>query len=408
MEDDNIMLRISKIHQDLREEQQHNYPLSDLYERSSPEDGRNNPNHAYYDDTTIMQREVQEHNSIRAIIPYQTPKTFATAICCEENDSDAAQISPNQDISIMIQERSKFLELTTKEGRFKMEELLMVQKKTGEATQKARQHLARAKLNLEQCETRGAVVDQKVINAAESSASILLQVESPWNEMYQDLLKYKEAHGGCNVKHALLPYQGSSNPGYIDLGCWVKKIRQQVERSPDEPGWLEPYQIIALNRVGFEWKPQENAWIENYLMLKAYMDEHGKGRNPPNRRNSLGAWCFQQRATYKRLQIGIKNCMNKEEILLLNEIGFIWDHHSNRWMEGYVKLQKFYRKNNHCRISKQCGDMVLFRWVVNERRKYRNFIKRKRPTQTKAQWDLLNSIGFFDGFHVNPWMEYRK
>lgn len=422
--------RLSKLHQDLREEQQHEHPLSDHYEPSNPENGTKN-------ETT--RRKVKEYHTTLAVITGNRPMTFATAMCCDGKNSDETANPPKVDIRInepiiqkytlridnasntirfqdvapivvqsqlnLVQEQSQNMQLTAKEGRFKMDALLMEQKKMEEETQKAHQKLGRALLHLDCCETTGDTLDQTIINGAERFASILLQEDSPWNKMYQNLFKYKEKHGDCNIKHALVPCQGSSNQCYIELGCWVKNIRQQVERPPDEPGWLEPYQIISLNRLGFEWQPLENVWVEKYILLKAYMDEHGRGKNPADRSDPLGAWCSKQRAGYKRFQIGIINSMNEEEILLLNGLGFIWDHQSNGWMDGYARLQKYHEINNHCRISKQCGDMVLFRWVVNERRKYRNFIQKKRPAQTKVQWDLLKNIGFFDGFHVNPWIK---
>eukprot|EP00555_Chaetoceros_dichaeta_P002942 CAMPEP_0198249234 /NCGR_PEP_ID=MMETSP1447-20131203/809_1 /TAXON_ID=420782 /ORGANISM="Chaetoceros dichaeta, Strain CCMP1751" /LENGTH=288 /DNA_ID=CAMNT_0043933809 /DNA_START=182 /DNA_END=1045 /DNA_ORIENTATION=- len=277
--------RLSKIHQDLREEQQHEHPLSDHYELSNPEDGRKNK---------TTRQTVKVYHTPRAIIPENTPTMFATAMRCDGKNYDATENPPKGDIRInepiiqkytlridtasnttrfqdvapivvqsqsnLVQERSQIMQLTVKEGRFKMDALLMEQKKMKEETQKAHHKLARAKFHLDCCETIGGTLDQTVINGAERFAPILLQEDSPWNKMYQKLLKYKETHGDCNIKHALVPYQGSSNQNYVELGCWVKKIRQQVERPPDEPGWLEPYQIISLNRLGFEWQPLENVW----------------------------------------------------------------------------------------------------------------------------------------------------
>jgi len=280
-----------------------------------------------------------------------------------------------------------------------MNALLKVQIEANEAILKARKLLSQAKFYLEQCDNKCIAMDQAVINRAEIFSSVLLQEDSPWNRMYFTLAKYKEIHGDCNVKHALLQYQQTSNPTYSQLGCWVKNIRKQVERAPDDPGWLEPYQVVALNRLEFEWQP-EDFWIENYLMLKAYMEEHGKGQTPNKQNHVLGSWCSDQIAAYKKYQAGITSDINNEGIFLLEEIGFIWDHQSGAWLEGYASLQKYHKMNNHCRVSRHCGDMVLFRWVVKERRKYRNYVEKKKPAQTKVQWDLLNDIAFFHGFHV--------
>ncbi len=66
-------------------------------------------------------------------------------------------------------------------------------------------------------------------------------LESQWEEMFEELKKYKENHGNCNV-----PKYWSKNKR---LGNWVS-----VQRSKYKNGKLGDDNINRLENIGFEWK----------------------------------------------------------------------------------------------------------------------------------------------------------
>ena len=57
-------------------------------------------------------------------------------------------------------------------------------------------------------------------------------------------------------------------------------MRQDYKRSPNDAKRLQPYQIDALERIGFNWNPRENYWNEMFEQLKVYLKNNG-GKMPP-------------------------------------------------------------------------------------------------------------------------------
>ena len=160
---------------------------------------------------------------------------------------------------------------------------------------------------------------------------------------------------------------------------------------------IEPYKIIALNRVGFNWDPRENYWMERFEELKSHFQSlKGKKRVMPNRKVPLGVWCDGQVLEYNKFKTGSKPCyITKERIKLLNSIGFVWDRTHASWMASYEELKKFQADCGHTQVSVNYGDKTLFRWVSKQKRKYKNMKEGKKPTMTEEQLNLLRAIKFF-------------
>ncbi|KAL3909058.1 MAG: hypothetical protein SGILL_008241 [Bacillariaceae sp.] len=69
-----------------------------------------------------------------------------------------------------------------------------------------------------------------------------------WNERLQDLKKFQQAHGHCNVPPS---YQDTS------LSLWVKHQRRQYNRAKKrESTTLTEERYAALNTIGFDWNPR--------------------------------------------------------------------------------------------------------------------------------------------------------
>jgi hypothetical protein len=111
----------------------------------------------------------------------------------------------------------------------------------------------------------------------------------------------------------------------IALGTWVGQTRLQARRPIGHPDHIEPYKVIALNRLGFDWQPRENYWMYMYKQLKLYLEQNN-GKMPPRQinleKNPLGMWCDTQLENYRQFMKGSsKAYITQEKIDMLNAIG---------------------------------------------------------------------------------------
>ena len=128
-----------------------------------------------------------------------------------------------------------------------------------------------------------------------------------WHAHFDELLKYKQAYGNCDV-----PSTWPENP---QLGNWVNRQRQLKKAQK-----LLPKQEEKLNAVGFSWCLGSLIadWGNLLEQLKAYKDRFGDCRVPRRWKENpqLGMWVSNRRRDRKN---GILSA-EKEE--LLADIGF--------------------------------------------------------------------------------------
>eukprot|EP00559_Dactyliosolen_fragilissimus_P006824 CAMPEP_0184870724 /NCGR_PEP_ID=MMETSP0580-20130426/38574_1 /TAXON_ID=1118495 /ORGANISM="Dactyliosolen fragilissimus" /LENGTH=617 /DNA_ID=CAMNT_0027372985 /DNA_START=54 /DNA_END=1907 /DNA_ORIENTATION=+ len=303
---------------------------------------------------------------------------------------------PLQGNHTMVVEQQQPETLSVADARQRMNALLTAQNQADQTVEEAKERDLHAQRELTQAEGAKAAMESAVTQGAEVLTDALLQERNHWNAMYQKLVEYKEVHGHCDVKRTLLPHEKAANPDYVKLGSWVGRVRLEARRPPGHPERIEPYKIIALNRLGFDWQPRENYWMENYDKLKAYMLKHGEGKMPTRRKDPLGVWCDGQIIAYNKFKAGNPSYITQKKIDLLNELNFVWDRNSNNWNLRYLDLKTFHDKEGHCRIPKNYEDQVLYRWVGKERGKYKNFLEQKKPCQSPEQFELLKNLGFME------------
>ena len=61
-------------------------------------------------------------------------------------------------------------------------------------------------------------------------------------------------------------------------------------------------------------------------------------------RRSLGIWVSRQR--------GQKESLTPDRLKRLNDLGFSWDPIAEHWEQGFAALQKFQKREGHCRVPK--------------------------------------------------------
>jgi len=104
---------------------------------------------------------------------------------------------------------------------------------------------------------------------------------------------------------------------------------------------------------------------------------------------------------YNKFIAGDKKAyITQERIDMLTAIGFVWNRSGSLWMDSYEELKQFYHENGHCHVpfagSNAIKENPLRRWVVKQRKKYKNYLIGKKPFLTDEQVKLLGEISFFE------------
>ena len=186
------------------------------------------------------------------------------------------------------------------DARRKMNQLLQSQTQAQERLKAAQEELKLAADRVQQSKQNIELTDSIVQNSTEELTDALLQEPTHWNNMYKKMIEYKERNGHVDVKRNPLKAEKEANPDIVKLGSWVGRVRLEARRPLGHPERIEPYKVIALNRLGFNWDPRENYWMEKYEELKQYMQTNGKGKMPVRKDPSgLGVWvsCLQRFVT---------------------------------------------------------------------------------------------------------------
>merc|ERR1711957_895437 len=282
------------------------------------------------------------------------------------------------------------------QARAKMDRLLQTRDKAHEELKEADKHLIASQERVELAKANIAVTIKAVRQGTEELTDALLQEPTHWNALYRKMVEYKEKHGNVDVKRNPLKAEKEANPEIVKLGSWVGRVRLEARRPQGHPEHIEPYKVIALNRLCFNWDPRENYWMDKYEELKQYMKKHGKNKTP-TRKEPLGVWCDGQVLEYNKFHSHIKPCyITQERIEMLDKIGFVWDRMGTAWKDAYEELKKYRRENGHCHVPVNYGDKTLFRWIAKQRKKYKNYQEGTKPSLTDEQVKLLRDVDFFE------------
>ena len=178
-------------------------------------------------------------------------------------------------------------------------------------------------------------------------------VEDHWEEMFQALLLYKQAHGDC-----LVPLKCKGNRR---LGAWVASQRKAYNSEQ-----LALVQIRRLAEIGFEWNPIATRWEEMLQKLVEFKEEHGHTKVPQRspKYTELAAWVGNQRAAKEH-----NRPIMVEREKRLDEIGFVWRIvERNAWDCMLDRLLEFKKNHGHCNVPQKGGENKrLGKWVNTQR-----------------------------------------
>ena len=128
-----------------------------------------------------------------------------------------------------------------------------------------------------------------------------------------DLLQHFQSEfGHCQVKR--------DQPGYTRLAEWCHRIRKNRKR-----GKAQPYQIEALDGIGFEWELKSSPlkFSDAIAMLVQFKKIHGHCAVPYSypRNQRLAVWAHNQRAQYHRLFRRQSCYLTEDKIKSLIDVG---------------------------------------------------------------------------------------
>jgi hypothetical protein len=186
-----------------------------------------------------------------------------------------------------------------------------------------------------------------------------------WEQMYTQLVAYKEEHGDC-----LVSQRGPEK----QLANWVANRRHnKIALSED--------QIRRLDEIGFDWDPNTTRFEQRYGELVAYKKEYGDCVVPVKwpENPKLGTWSKDLRERRPNL--------SEDQIRRLDEIGFVWDVLAFRFEQMSAELVAYKEEHGHCVVPR--------RWPENQQMaNWVSTLRAKRSKLPKDQIKRLDEIGF--------------
>ncbi len=210
--------------------------------------------------------------------------------------------------------------------------------------------------------------------------------EDYWNQMYQQLVFYKQQFGDCNV-----PDKWVENK---KLSTWVGTNRAKYKSKT-----LDNDKMEKLNQLGFIWGHYEYRWNENLELLISYKKKFGDCNVPIRYPDCprLGQWVNSVRE-YKKF-----NKLSEGQIKQLESIGFIWNLLDYRWNQMYQKLVAYHQEFGNCNVTRRyIANPELAIWVSKQRETFRKG-KLNRPRIEK-----LNQLGFWWDPEEDFWKSMYK
>lgn len=162
---------------------------------------------------------------------------------------------------------------------------------------------------------------------------------------------------------------------------------------------LSPEQIGRLDALGFEWS-RYSSFEERLVELAAFKVKHGHCNAPQTRSSqyvSLGVWCSEMRASYKRIQQGKtpRSALSQDQIERLDALSFEWVRNTASFEEGFAELAAFKAKYGHCNAPPS-EYKSLVKWCRERRYSYKHIQEGKTPhcLLSRDQIRRLEALGF--------------
>lgn len=202
-----------------------------------------------------------------------------------------------------------------------------------------------------------------------------------WWNSYVKLLNYKEKYGNTKV-----PMGFKEDPSF---GTWVA-----MQRTKKRKGQLKPDREALLNEIDFIWELRGQTFYEFYERLEEFKKKHGHLNIPAfnTEDKKLGRWVNVFRVALKKgkqkedgsiYYSGYR--ITKEQMKMLDDIGFKRSAVKNAWNNNFPKLLKYYNKHGNTNITQKDGS-TLYSWCYK--------VRKGETSITNEQIQILKDMGF--------------
>ncbi len=266
-----------------------------------------------------------------------------------------------------------------------------------------------------QAKANSALISESSINSAQTGKSTSKENEksskpktrrATWNERYQDLCKYHQIHGHCNVPQSQKPLGTWVNTQRIEHARYLlhEKARRYdsvTSKNSIPRTSMTPERKAALEKIGFIWDYNGYIWELRY---KELLDFKASNNHccVPRSAGSLGAWVEKQRSEYKKYKSAYSEeasqndvgkltskekkvtFLTRERVQKLNAIGFAWDVREQQFQEMMEELRVFQKLNGHIDPRFMSGKLAFF--VRRSEQQYRKYVN--------APSNSTESLGF--------------
>ena len=187
-------------------------------------------------------------------------------------------------------------------------------------------HKQRTEYRLQEKGKQSSAMTAERIALLEEIGFVWKPQESGWMERYEELKQFQQSNGHCNV-----PKQYPPNK---KLGLWVYKQREayRLRQAGKETKRMTDWRVEMLEKIGFSWdtRTRGSTWMKRYEELKKFKEMHGHCNvlQDDSVNKELSQWVETQRQEYQQRQEGKESSsLTGDRILMLKEIGFVWDAH---------------------------------------------------------------------------------
>lgn len=217
-----------------------------------------------------------------------------------------------------------------------------------------------------------------------------------WRAMFRKLREFYKKKGHSNVS--------DSDKQDEQLGRWVSTVRSREDH-------LEAWKKKLLKTVKFKFsediiRDRSKNRERLFQKLRAFYIKNGHANVPEGYRDAeLAIFVAYLRQYPQRINAGEKKLLARWKFLFSHEIR---NSRERLWLTSFEKLQRFKKRNGHCRVSSIDKDRSLALWVSIQRKAM------KKGTLKPEREAKLRKLGFsfyedIEALHEAKWMkQYEK
>ena len=175
------------------------------------------------------------------------------------------------------------------------------------------------------------------------------RLETPWEDNFEGLKEYINKHGHMKVTKTDDP----------ELLSWILNQRLAFESKERRE---------KLNSIGFEWGTKNNdTWMKKYEELADFFNLYKHTFIPLKDESyfELGTWVHEQHTQYAKLMEKKHTSMRKEQIKLLDKLGFVWSLQDYMWTMKCMELND-YVKTYRAWPSSRTKNQALVAWLSRQ------------------------------------------